>query len=174
MKWPAAPCQCCTHVSTVSGRRTSPAILGRHQADANLDPGGPGSQAINKQQRKVGYCVAAVSLDPSCPRPGAHAGRGRHAQGQPFNRQGQGQAQGGGTGSPRGDAAALHSHAGNRHRQGSRQRRLFDGKCNGAQMGPLVTRARARDSGRPSHLGSLSNRTDSGLDGCSTRVRYAF
>lgn len=44
---------------------------------------------------------------------------------------------------------------------GSRQRRLVDGKCNGAQMGPLVTRARARDS----LADLLSNRTDSGLDG---------
>lgn len=43
---------------------------------------------------------------------------------------------------------------------GSRQRRLVDGKCNGAQMGPL-------EPGRASWLAAdrLSNRTDSGLDG---------
>jgi hypothetical protein len=59
----------------------------------------------------------------------------------------------------------------------SRQRRLVEGKCNGAMVHrwgrSLREPGRATLADLVDRLG-LSNRTDSGLDGCSTRVRYGF
>jgi hypothetical protein len=63
-------------VSWIEVRRTGPNILGRHEADACLNPYGPGGQAVYEQQREVGDGGAAVPLDFPRPTAAAHRSRG--------------------------------------------------------------------------------------------------
>jgi hypothetical protein len=155
---------------------TRPDVLGRHEADAGLDPHGPRRQTVDKEQREVGDGVAAVPLDLARPSAAAHGARGRgRRRGRPERGHGHGRVEKPGMwcGRAASEASLRIQDAATSAGEGVGHRRVREGSAAGDGHG-ATGEFHARGTRRRQEGRGTSNRHGNTRNGCdATAYRVA-